>query len=170
MNLYFLKNIFLTLRDLIKFYLRSKLDTTMKHKPEPDLDSSPFIQNTKVQYLDRNFDKGMGVDLYIDGCRFLPNNVSITKIAVEIVDSDFNHIKEAVSNLPDLNSTTQNPLYNFRVEIRPQNFSPTALAFFSIDTIDKASNEVKIIGYSGLNLFINRFSRQQPENNNDTVT
>ncbi len=111
----------------------------------------------------------MGVDFYIDGCRFLPDNVTVVKIAVQIVNDEFDIIKAAESNLPDLSSPTHNPLFNFRIEIRPQYFSPTALAFISIDTIDKASNEPKIVGYSGINLFINRFSKKQPENNNDTV-
>ena len=134
-----------------------------------ELDNSPFISNTKPQYIDRTFEKGMGVDFYIDGLRFLPDNVTVVKVIVEIVNIDFEVIKVAEANLPDLDSPTYNPLFNFRVEIRPQYFSPTALAFISIDTIDKASNEPKIVGYSGVNLFINRFSKKQPENNNDSV-
>lgn len=143
--------------------------TMISNNPDIELDNSPFISNTKPQYVDRTFEKGMGVDFYIDGCRFLPDNVTIVKIAVQIVNIDFDIIKSAEANLPDLNSPTYNPLFNFRIEIRPQYFSPTTLAFISIDTIDKASNEPKIVGYSGINLFINRFSKKQPENNNDTV-
>jgi len=140
----------------------------MSNNPDIELDNSPFIPLTKPQYIDRTFEKGMGVDFYIDGLRFLPDNVTVVKVAVQIVNIDFDIIKSAESNLPDLNSPTYNPLFNFRIEIRPQYFHPTTLAFISIDTIDKASNEAKIVGYSGINLFINRFSKKQPENNNDT--
>ena len=151
----------------------SKVNTTMNKtmistNQDVELDNRPFIENLKQQYIDRNFESGMGVDLYIDGCRFLPDNVTVTKITVQVVNVDFDIIKVAETNLPDLDSPTYNPLYNFRIEIRPQRFSPTALAFISIDTIDKGSNEPKIVGYAGLNLFINRFTKKQAENN-DTV-
>lgn len=41
-----------------------------------------FIQNTKKQYNDRPFEKGNGIDIYIDGCRFLPDNTKATKVRV----------------------------------------------------------------------------------------
>jgi len=138
-------------------------------KDEPELNWSPYIPNTKPQYADRTFEKGMGVDFYVDGCRFLPDNVTVVKVAVMIVNIDFEIIKAAEANIPELDGPTYNPIFNFRMEIRPQYFSPTAMAFISIDTIDKASNQVKIVGYSAINLFINRFSKKQPASNNDTV-
>jgi hypothetical protein len=110
----------------------------------------------------------MGIDFYVDGCRFLPDNVTVVKVAVMIVNIDFDIIRKAESNLPEFDSPTFNPTFSFRMEVRSQYFSPTAMAFISIDTIDKASNSIKIVGYSAINLFINRFNKKQPVNNQDT--
>lgn len=132
-------------------------------------DNRPYIPNTKPQYQDKTFEKGMGIDFYVDGCRFLPDNVTVVRVAVVIVNIDFDILHEPESNLPDFESPTYNPTFNFKMELRSPYFSPTALAFLSIDTIDKASNTVKIVGYSGINLFINRFSKKQPVNNSDSV-
>jgi hypothetical protein len=44
------------------------------------LDDRPFIENHYNQYKDRPFEKGFGIDFYIDGARFLPDNVTVTKV------------------------------------------------------------------------------------------
>lgn len=50
--------------------------------------SEQFLPNTKPQYSLMNpFDKEEKIIFYIDGARFLPDNVSITKVIVRIVDS-----------------------------------------------------------------------------------
>lgn len=45
-----------------------------------NIDTRPFIINTKPQYHDRPFEKGNGIDFYIDAARFLPDNVTVTKV------------------------------------------------------------------------------------------
>ena len=65
---------------------KNKGDTTTlrkkkeKKKEEWVIDPRPFIINTKRQYIDRPFEKGNGIDLYIDACRFLPDNVTVVKV------------------------------------------------------------------------------------------
>ena len=48
------------------------------------IDKRPFIPNTKPQYLDKPFEKGHGIDFYIDCARFLPDNVTISKVEFEL--------------------------------------------------------------------------------------
>lgn len=48
------------------------------------------------------------------------------------------------------------PVFHYRLELRPSYFDPTLTAFISIDTIDKRNDEVRILGYSAINFFINR--------------
>ena len=42
------------------------------------------------------------------------------------------------------------------------------MVFISIDTYDKATSEVRIVGYAAINLFLNRFSKTQPDNPSET--
>ena len=48
-----------------------------KKEDELDLDKTPFIVNRKRQYANRPFEKGNGIDIYIDALRFLPDNVTV---------------------------------------------------------------------------------------------
>lgn len=60
-----------------------KLDLSKKFIPKEiaaTIDGRPFIVNTKKQYEDRPFEKGNGIDFYIDGARFLPDNATVTKV------------------------------------------------------------------------------------------
>lgn len=52
------------------------------------IDNRPYIPNTKPQYKDKTFIKGSGIDFYIDELRFLPDNVSVTKIIVRFINKN----------------------------------------------------------------------------------
>ncbi len=59
--------------------------------------------------------------------------------------------------LPKLRSSTYNPIYDFRTEIRSPMIDPTAMAYIVLITRDKSNNENRTIGYACINLFIDRF-------------
>ena len=76
--------------------VRKVKDTTKKKKAEivdpgqTDItgSSAPYIVNTKKQYDDKTFSNGFGVDFYFDGLRYLPDNVTITKVIIKVVNSN----------------------------------------------------------------------------------
>lgn len=43
----------------------------------------------------------------------------------------------------------------------------TLMAYITLITRDKSNNENRTIGYAAINLFINRFSKTQPDQGND---
>ena len=63
----------------------------------PDL--VPFIENLNIQYEDRPFEKGNGIDFYIDSARFLPDNVTVTKVVLFIVDSNGDKFIQPIAGL-----------------------------------------------------------------------
>lgn len=142
-------------------------DSSLDKSNDIPLDNNPYISNLKPQYTDRPFEKGMGVDFYIDGAKFLPDNVMVTKVVMEVYNSKLQKLFPPKAAIADLNSNNFSPVYNFRRELRKEWFDPTALVFISIDTYDKATSEVRIVGYSAVNLFLGRFTKTQPENSND---
>ena len=139
--------------------------------PERDveIDDRPFIPNHKPQYKDAQFMKGFGVDFYIDQARNLPDNATVTKIILTVINSDYiNQIDTASVNLlPRLGGNTYSPTFDFRHELRNDYFDPTSLVFMTLLTIDKSHNEPRIIGHAAINLFINRYTKEQPGSNND---
>ena len=73
------------------------------------------------------------------------------------------------AGLPDLESYTYSPLFNFRQELRAPHFDPTLLALISLETIDQTNKEVRIVGYSAINFFISRATKKQPTTESETV-
>ena len=133
------------------------------------IDNRPFIPNSKPQYTDKQFVKGYGIDFYIDGARFLPDNVTVTKIILRFINKDFveQFDPPVITLLPRFGHPTYSPVFDFRHELRTDYFDTSLMAFMTIVTKDKSCNENRIVGYSAINLFINRFSKQQPDSSND---
>ena len=142
--------------------------------------NNPFIINRKNQFKDKDFYKGSGIDIYVDSARFLPDNVGPTKILLRVIDNNLNDLfKIYQAGISDLSSDIFNPKFNFRHELRAPNFDPTLLFIIYIITIDnkiieeqnltgeKIKSAVRIVGFSILNLFINRNTLKMPENNTD---
>ena len=134
-----------------------------------DLDKRPFIENLKSQYHDRPFEKGFGIDFYIDGARFLPDNVTVSKVVLFIMNQNLDRMIPPQAGLPELESYTYAPIFSFRQELRAPHFDPTLMALISLETVDQTNKEVRIVGYSAINFFISRSTKKQPTMENDTV-
>lgn len=72
-----------------------------------------------------------------------------------------------MGGLPELSSSVFSPVYGFRTEFRLPIFDPTTILVISIITIDAASNEVRVLGYACINMFVNKFRKEQPDNPNE---
>lgn len=59
----------------------------VKKKKYDKIYKEAFIKNSTKQYSDIPFTKGSGIDVYVDACRFLPDNVTVTKVGK--VDQDY---------------------------------------------------------------------------------
>ena len=130
-----------------------------------------FIQNFDRQYADISFPKGAGMDVYIDCCRFLPDNVTVTKLIVRFVNSELTDILSVQGGRPELDSDIYNPVFNFRQELRAPSFDPTMMMcnlLLDIDityiTFDERGKikQPRILGYSMFNLFVNKRTGKQP--------
>ena len=134
-----------------------------------NINNEPFIPNSKPQYTDKQFVKGHGIDFYIDMARFLPDNVSVTKIILRFINQDFveQFDPPIITLLPRFGHPTYSPVFDFRHELRSDYFDSSLMAFMTLITRDKSANENRIIGYCAINLFINRYSKQQPNSSND---
>lgn len=54
------------------------------------------------------------------------------------------------------------PNFEYRRELRSPHFDPTCEAFLTIMTVDYSNKEVRIVGYSVINFFLNRKTKMQP--------
>jgi hypothetical protein len=135
-----------------------------------DIDNRPFIPNHGQQYEDKQFMKGFGIDFYIDGARNLPDNATVIKIILKVINSDYLDQTDTglVNILPRFRGSTYSPVIDFRQELRSDYFDSTSLVFMTILTIDKSHNEPRVVGHCAINLFVNKYTKEQPTSNNDS--
>lgn len=123
--------------------------------PNRPPNEAPFIPNDQEQQTDEPFLPKDGVDYYIDGARFLPENTSYPRITVHGYNKFGKAFLKATTVSPDLiASKTREPFFGFRSEIRGAKLDPTSLLIFTLDTFDLSCGEARLIGHAVMPLFI----------------
>ena len=123
--------------------------------PNRPQDERPFIPNDEKAYTDTKFDKKDAVDIYIDGCRFLPENCSFTRVTMHALNNAGKSYMDPVFTSPDLSvSKAREPFYGFRSELRASKIDPTLRLIFTLDTHDLSNTEHRIVGHAMMPLFI----------------
>ncbi|KAJ8376289.1 hypothetical protein SKAU_G00068690 [Synaphobranchus kaupii] len=108
------------------------------------------------------FLSGDGFDLYVDGARFLPDCVTISRVTGRIFDRHYNQVGPDISTGIDLNSNIFEPVYDERVEIRCPNMPPSATLLLKVYTVDRFSLKMVLVGWTALGLFVESGSETQP--------
>ena len=95
---------------------------------------------------DRPFEKGYGIDFYVDAARFLPDNVTVCKVVVEIQNQNMEKLYSNQSAVANIRTSAFSPVFDYRQELRAPHFDPTMNAVIIIQTIDNTNKEVRIVG------------------------
>ncbi|PAA84032.1 hypothetical protein BOX15_Mlig013049g2 [Macrostomum lignano] len=104
-----------------------------------------------------------GFDLYLDGCRFLPDTVTITKIRSRLLTRRYQAIGNEISCMASLDSDIYNPEFDHRQEIREPDLPPSATLLMKLYTIDRFSKKLVLVGFSALNIFLDIGTEKQPQ-------
>lgn len=161
-----------TSKDKAQFSYRRRPKAPEEKKKENEIDRRPFIPNPNPAYSDVQFQKGAGIDFYVDQARYLPTSVTITKIMVRFVDSDLIDICDPTSKVAEITSKVFEPEFNYRTELRYPYFNPTTMAIITLYTVDVRDDEGKpsIVGYGFFPLFLDRDTKEQPEDQENVVS
>ena len=103
-----------------------------------------------------------GFDLYIDGCRHLPDCVTVTKVTGRILNRMYTHVGADIVAHSVADCPMFNPIYDYRQEFRLPNMSPTSTLVLKVYTRDKFTNQLIVVGYSFLNIFLEHGTESQP--------
>lgn len=102
-----------------------------------------FIKNLKEKNQgspDKLFVDGMGIDFYVDAARFLPSNVTVTKVVIRVVTSLVENVISPTSGFPDIGeSSIYSPYFGLRYELRKSKFDKSSLVVIAIETIEKGT-------------------------------
>ncbi|KAK9815471.1 hypothetical protein WJX72_004235 [[Myrmecia] bisecta] len=120
------------------------------------------------------FKPGEGFMLMIDSARYLPGNVTVSKVTGSVWSCDRQLLCAPFEALCTLDSDAYLPSYNCQISLGsgPDRFDdPTATLLLQIDTVERESRELRCVGYAALPLFIDPRENGQPvrKNINDYV-
>eukprot|EP00519_Triparma_laevis_P002471 CAMPEP_0182506334 /NCGR_PEP_ID=MMETSP1321-20130603/20971_1 /TAXON_ID=91990 /ORGANISM="Bolidomonas sp., Strain RCC1657" /LENGTH=1787 /DNA_ID=CAMNT_0024712049 /DNA_START=223 /DNA_END=5583 /DNA_ORIENTATION=- len=143
---------------------------------EIDIESEPQGEEPFVKYEDTTtqpvpFEAADGVDVYIDGARSLPNNVSVTKVILQCKNKSgkvFNDdANDKMEQTCDLSGTVFSPKFQLYKEYRSDQFDPTLTLLIRVDTKNLKIKKNECVGYGVLNMFTEVSDRKaQPGNAN----
>lgn len=78
------------------------------------------------------FNSNDGFDLYLDGGRHLPDNMTISRVAGRVLDRKYERIGKDISCNGTLESDIYNPVFEERVEFREPNLPPTSTLLLKV--------------------------------------
>lgn len=138
-------------------------DNPTKGRTAGNLNPNAYIDNVEQQWSPQTiYTRNMGIDVYIDGMRFLPDRVTVTKILMDVVNNQFEEVFKQESCQPNFSSTQYMPVYEYRRELRKESIDPTSIILITIITYDSTAKITKRVGYAGIPLFINPYTKEQP--------
>lgn len=130
---------------------------------ENDLPENVWIKNGRSSILTKEFEEGNGFDVYIDGARFLPNSVTISKVAGRVLDKNYTRIGSEIDVQAELDSDIYNPEYNARLEYREPVFPPSSILMLKVYTVESISKSLRCVGFAIIPIFLEVGTTKQPE-------
>lgn len=96
-----------------------------------------------------------GFNVYIDGARFLPDNITLSCVQLKCMLPDYSAVGEAHMGYPRFDDSAFSPKYNLRAEFHGATFAnPTTTLLIRVDGIDRYTKETVVIGYCALPAFL----------------
>ncbi|XP_068095596.1 coiled-coil domain-containing protein 17 isoform X2 [Hyperolius riggenbachi] len=128
-----------------------------------------FILHSRRKPIDEPYSPADGITMFIDGARFLPDAVTVTRVTGRIFDKNFDQFGPDISTGIDLNSDIFNPYYKYFVQINSTNIPPTSTLLLKVYTIDRFSRELVLIGWAALKLFVESETHKEPTSDSAEV-
>ncbi|KAI8918898.1 hypothetical protein BC831DRAFT_481951 [Entophlyctis helioformis] len=109
--------------------------------------------------------KGESITVVIEGARFLPENVTTTRVFAKLYTNRFKPIPKfpEMSTGFNLDSPIYSPTFNVKQTLDGGNIDPTAVLVFKVYSIDNYAVRRRLVGSAALNLFNDATTMTQPE-------
>ncbi|XP_066298690.1 uncharacterized protein [Branchiostoma lanceolatum] len=141
---------------------RSNTPSTIAGDIEDDIPEGAWIAHERSSAPTDVFGSDDGFDLYIDGARFLPDAVTISRVAGRMFDRQFNQVGPDINTSVDLDSNIFEPSYNFRMEFREPALPPSSILLLKVYATDRFRKQLTVVGWATLNVFVETGTQRQP--------
>ncbi|XP_078575992.1 uncharacterized protein LOC144861823 isoform X4 [Branchiostoma floridae x Branchiostoma japonicum] len=155
-------------RSTVRFHIfqgeppRANTPSTIGGDLEDDIPEGAWIAHERSSPPTDVFGSDDGFDLYIDGARFLPDAVTISRVAGRMFDRQFNQIGPDINTSVDLDSNIFEPSYNFRMEFREAALPPSSILLLKVYATDRFRKQLTVVGWATLNVFVETGTQRQP--------
>ncbi len=113
------------------------------------------------------YQRGDGIDIYIDSAMFLPDTVTVSKLTLRLYTASKEQIGTTYEIYSHATSPATSPIYKHKVEVRSGNMLNTTLtALIRIDTFEYSTLFPVGVGYVCFKVFSTR-DRTQPKTSNE---
>jgi hypothetical protein len=125
----------------------------------------PWLMGVDPGPASEKYQRGDGVDIYIDGAMYLPDNSTLTRVKVAFYSNEKEPCGPVSECYAALGESAMSPQYNHKVELRGSSLNATATCLLRFDTIDSSTRKAATIGYSCFKVFCSK-DREQPDSTN----
>ena len=123
-----------------------------------------WMEHTNKVSLSQPFNrKRDAINIYIDKAKFLPNNVTVSKMSVTIYNKRFRPIAKREICYQILDSDSLNPEFDYFREITDSTLNATATMYIRLETIEKHTRKLQLTGLAVINIFNDIKTKVQPE-------
>ena len=129
-------------------------------------DKSNWVLGTAPGPAAEKYQRGDGIDIYIDSALFLPDNCTVTRLVLKIFTMEKEMIGSPFEMVSPPLTLAKSPVYKLKAELRGAVFNTSAIGLIRIDTLDSNSLLSVSVGYACFKLFCSR-ERVQPKTSND---
>lgn len=147
----------------------AQLHSMAHQEDEMDITGVPSEAWVRARHglrLTEAFQPGDGCVIRVDGGRFFPENVTVTKVSVRFINSDFEQIGKTIESYGSLDSSAYFPRYRLRCLVDTEAWDdPTIMALFTVETLDSDTEEFCTVGYAALSMFLDTRTESQPKAN-----
>eukprot|EP00762_Andalucia_godoyi_P000388 ANDGO_03115.mRNA.1 hypothetical protein AMSG_06425 len=128
-----------------------------------ETDEAADVADVEKPASTRQWSRDDGIDVYIDGARNLPLNVTISKVTIGTFNVAGKSVGKSASGCCAVGGSAISPTFGTKLEIRDlKGLDSTCTIHVQLEAIDKYDVERCIVGHSLLNLFIDNGTEKQP--------
>ena len=140
--------------------------TIMPSAKQRSKDSVPWLKGTDPGLASERYQKGDGVDIYIDSGMYFPDNVTITRVFAQFFSIEKEPVGGSFEAYSSVTSSAISPSYNYKIELRGSSLNVTQTCLLRFDTLDSSNMKPATVGYACFKIFCTK-DREQPKVTNE---
>ncbi|KAF5840442.1 hypothetical protein DUNSADRAFT_16675, partial [Dunaliella salina] len=139
------------------------------HEDVPGVPCTAWVRVTRGTPPTEPFTPGEGFVVLLDGARFLPASSTLTRVMGQAYSSDRQPLGSSFEAFSTPESSAYSPRFGTQatLAVGGDKFdNPTATLLFTVQTVERWSRQLRVVGFACLPVFVDSKTSQQPLSKN----